>query len=99
MSAIESPSIDVKPIADDETFRVTIEAAVVVIKVDLRKTYLLELASEALEAVVTSELELEACSFCGPDGGLEEDGTCELEAIAEILRRVLRSREHKRGGG
>ena len=96
MSHLESPTIVVGPIAGD-AFRVSVEAETVVLKFDLSEISLLDLATEALEALLTHEDELEECSFCGPDGGLQEGETCELEAFAARLRHTLRQRAHKRG--
>ena len=96
MAHLESPTIDVRPIAH-ETFRVDIEAECVVLKFDLSLIGLLDLATEALEAILTAESELDECSLCGPDGSLEEGDTCELESLASMLHKALRQHKHKIG--
>lgn len=96
MSHLESPLIEVKPITASE-FRVTVDGSFVVLKFDLSEVGLADLLGEGLEALLAHESEMEACSFCGPDGGLIEGDTCELVLLMQQLRGALRQRKHQVG--
>lgn len=90
VSALESPSIDCKLIADHDTFRVTADGPGVVVKLDLRTTAIVSLIEECVEALLAEAEAQEGCITCRENA--PDDKTCELLQLHRTIGNYLRRR-------
>lgn len=89
MSHLENPTIEVKPLTDND-FRVCVEAECVKLKFDVSLYSLLRIAEECLEAIADHNSEVDECEFCF-------EGRCDLTDALEEAMRALRTKSHVRG--